>query len=702
VDKDDTPDSPPESEKPKLRFSTVPSDGKLPNHFNHAQEYLAKRGIDQALCDKLGFKIMPAAQWFTETYPGSKSKDVRISIVFPHLNYKGEDTGWNSVKFIRTRTQGATFVQDSRPTRSSKKGELIHAYLCPLKNWRNLQKGQRIYICESVIKAVNVALLGFHAVGLNGVAAFASAKKGVDLLTEIKDLPWQRLELQPVIMYDSDHEKYDITRAYETLANKLVNLCKSPLPVYLPLQKREDGEDWGFDDARHQLGDKWALEFLSGEGGVIPLDPIRQALHDTNDMFIVVRGVSAIVELKTGNIMTESKFRTVNYANKIEWTDDGKAIQIAKSWLQWKDRHECEGIEYMPGGGQIHNDSYNAWKGMGTEPVKGDVTPWLDIINNNIRSEKERKYLIQWCAYPVQNLGAKLHTSVVLVGVQGIGKSLLARSLGMVYGNNNYKEVDRGDITGSFNAFWTQSQLVVVEEMRGEHKTADKAFMGRLKKIITSDQYIVKKKHVQEYNITNHVNFLFTTNDADSFSFEGDDRRFFVAHFEPVVDYYRDTGYWNRFVAWLNGDGVAALHHYLLNVDMEGFDPGEPAPETEYKKVMEEAAYSGPEAWINLLLSDAREMLGSERALWKSRELAEVYYEGDVHSGPAAAKAFSNYMLNRGFVMANTNTNIGNRKMGKAKYWIVQDRDNPLWHDHGYCVVHLLEHLAELAPDSKY
>ncbi len=702
MDKDDTPDSSPESKKPKLKFSTVPSDGKIPNHFKHAQEYLAKRGISPELTDKLGFKIMPAAQWFAETYPGSKSQDVRIAIRFTHYDYKGKEIEWNSVKFIRTRTVGAKFTLDTQATRSSKKGELIHAYLCPLKNWRNLQKGQRIYICESVIKAVNVALLGFHAVGLNGVAAFASAKKGVDLLAEIKDLPWQRLELQPVIMYDSDYAKYDITRAYETLANKLVNLCKSPLPIYLPLDPAPGGEDWGFDDARFSWGDKWAKEFLAGEGEIIPLDPIRQALHDTNDLFIVVRGVSAIVELKTGNIMTESKFRTVNYANKIEWTDDGKAIQIAKSWLQWKDRHECEGIEYMPGGGQIHNDSYNVWKGMGAEPVKGDVTPWLDVINNNIRSEEERKYLVQWCAYPVQNLGAKLHTSVVLVGVQGIGKSLLGRALGMVYGNKNYKEVDRGDVTGAFNADWTQSQLVVVEEMRGEHKGADKAFMGRLKKIITSDQYRVKKKHVQEYNITNHVNFLFTTNDADSFSFEGDDRRFFVAHFEPVVDYYRDTGYWNRFVDWLSNDGPATLHHYLLNVDMEGFNPGEPAPETEYKKVMEEAAYSGPEAWVNSLLTESREMLGSERALWKSRELAEVYYEGDVHSGPAAAKSFSNHMLNRGFVMANANTNIGNRKMGKAKYWIVQDRDNPLWHDHGHCLEHLLKYLAELAPDSKY
>ena len=63
------------------------------------------------------------------------------------------------------------------------------------------------------------------------LAAFSSAKKKVDLIGELKDLPWQRLDLRPVIMYDSDHAKYDITRAYETLANKLSIICNAPSPV---------------------------------------------------------------------------------------------------------------------------------------------------------------------------------------------------------------------------------------------------------------------------------------------------------------------------------------------------------------------------------------------------------------------------------------------------------------------------------------
>ena len=684
-------------------LTPTPITENLPaNHFAHAHDYLARRGITPELIDRLGIKITSAADWYTSVY-GGRSSDERIAIKFTHYDTNKKEIEWHSVKFVKPKqNQTLSFgaqLEDTRPTRTSPKGQMVHGYLCPLNNWRNLKKGQRIFICESVIKAANVSLLGYHAIGLNGVAAFSSAKRKVDLIGELKDLPWQRLDLKPVIMYDSDYAKYDITRAYETLANKLSILCNAPQPVYLPLEPPNDDEHWGFDDARAAKGDKWAKEFLAGDGLPIVLDNVRQALHDLNNEVMVIRDLSSVVETDTGTIMSEGKFRLVNYANRIEYSIEDKPVPIAKAWMQWPHRNEVESVEYMPGQTGVHNNKFNLWKGMGVEPKEGDVGPFLDLLDNNIRSDEERRYLLQWCAYPVQNLGAKLMTSVVLVGVQGIGKSLFGQALGSIYGEN-YHEVDRSDLTGAYNADWAQSQFVVVEELHGEQKS-DRSFMAKLKKIITSDVFRIKQKYIPEYKVRNHVNFMLTTNDADALAFEGGDRRFFVAHFEPRVDYYRDSGYWNRFLVWLRSDGPAALYHYLLDVDMEGFDPGAPAPETAYKEVMEEAASSGPEAWVKELWEHPDSVLPSNRALWTSRELATLYYEGDLRGGPGAAKAFSNYLLRRGFIQANGNTNVGNRKLGKAKYWVVRNRHDEAWQDHGVCVEHLLQFQTEL-PTEKY
>ena len=70
-------------------------------------------------------------------------------------------------------------------------------------------------------------------------------------------------------------------------------------------------------------------------------------------------------------------------------------------------------------------------------------------------------------------------------------------------------------------------------------------------------------------------------------------------------------GSWYGFAV----NGPAALYHHLLGVDMEGFDPGAPAPETAYKGVMEEAASSGPEAWVKELWDHPDTVLPSNRAL---------------------------------------------------------------------------------------
>ena len=58
------------------------SDSGPPNHFKHALAYLTERGIDTTeLVDKLGIQVMPASQWFRETYSDSKSQDERIAAV---------------------------------------------------------------------------------------------------------------------------------------------------------------------------------------------------------------------------------------------------------------------------------------------------------------------------------------------------------------------------------------------------------------------------------------------------------------------------------------------------------------------------------------------------------------------------------------------------------------------------------------------
>lgn len=670
---------------------TVIDGGQLPqNHFKNAQQYLKERGIAGNTIDKLGMKVMPAAHWFVQTY-GGKSSDERIAIQFTHYDITGKEIEWNSVKFIKPKiAKGPSFsnlVEDKRPTRSSQKGKLIHAYLCPLMNWRSLQKGQRVYICESVIKAANVSILGYHAIGLNGVAAFSSAKKNVDLIEELKVLPWEKLSLQPVIMYDSDHAKYDITRAYETLANKLSIICKAPQPVYLPLEPPNDTEHWGFDDARAAQGDKWAKDFLTSDGFPIILDEVRQAMHDLNERVAIVENISKVVELASGTLMSQADFKGLNYSNWIKFSVEGKPISVAKAWMDWKDRNSVRAVDYIPGGGTLHEGYYNTWKGMGCEAKEGDVAPWLELLENNIRDEATRNYMVQWCAWTVQNLGKTSVVTPILVGVQGTGKSLFALTLGAVHGQRNFKAIELPVFLNSFNDFWAKSTLVAIEEAYSDVKTS-RSFMSRFKMYSTSERISINAKHTKEYDVKNCINWLITTNHADAIPFEGNDRRFFVVHFDPHRFYPGGHTHWNQYGDWLAGSGPAALHHYLLNVDMAGFDPYAPAIETDYKQVMEEAAMSGPEIFVKDLADDVDKVWPGKCALVTAKELAQVFFEGEVRDITSAARALSKCMANRGFKQANRGKPIrwGNKL---ERYWIIRDADKFEKASPGLCKEHL-------------
>jgi hypothetical protein len=70
------------------------------------------------------------------------------------------------------------------------------------------------------------------------------------------------------------------------------------------------------------------------------------------------------------------------------------------------------------------DNAINRWRGMGCTPQTGDVAPWKMFLEQLIPDEVARKWFGQWIAYPLQHLGAKLETAVILWSVQqGTGKT---------------------------------------------------------------------------------------------------------------------------------------------------------------------------------------------------------------------------------------------------------------------------------------
>ena len=115
-----------------------------------------------------------------------------------------------------------------------------------------------------------------------------------------------------------------------------------------------------------------------------------------------------------------------------------KSINYFDIWVKSQNRQEFSGLTFLPGKSQIvENDSpelkplLNLWKGWIINPIEGDVEPFLQLFNHltDLLKDSDKNWFKQWIAYPLKFPGTKLKSAVIIQGLQGIGKSILAETI---------------------------------------------------------------------------------------------------------------------------------------------------------------------------------------------------------------------------------------------------------------------------------
>lgn len=645
------------------------SETQLPG-INQAYEYLRKRGISPEYAGELGLHIVPAAELRTAAR-GSTVHDPRLAIVFPH-----EGSEWWSARLVDTGLRKVTSFADMTALKGKMTcppNEPVHAYLVPTLDWGALQKGDRVYIHESAIKAANGARLGFWSIGLNGVRGWSAQKHGIALVDELRGLPWRALELQPTIVFDSNcDDNWDVQDAAKRLAAKLFELTGRTADL-LVTPRAPDGQHQGFDDYAVASGDEVAHAFLNGPGQPIDISERELMVAELNTKVCVVRSLGRVAEQATGTIMSEATFTRVNYATWIYYDEDDRPVSAAKQWMTDPRRTEVESMDYMPGKERICEDKLNTWRGMGVEPESGDVSKWLAVLEMNVPDAALRKWMIQWMAYPLQNLGAKLNTFIHMYGPPGTGKQAILLPLMKIYGSNSIT-LSKQNIASDFNSVYSGKQFINVDEMHSENSQGALAITNKIKMLVTDPFLVVNTKGVPEYRTTNCAQLVTTSNYLDSIRLDDDDRRCAVIKFGERGRTH-DREFWEAYFAWAESDaGAAALYHHLLDVDMAGFDPKGWAPMTEDKREVTRATRSVLEQWIEDLRDDPDSCLSpavKNRALFSPDELAPFAFAEDPNGVTSNKKnALGIKLHSAGF--AKVPLKIDGKKL---RFWVVRDKD---------------------------
>jgi len=322
-----------------------------------------------------------------------------------------------------------------------------------------------------------------------------------------------------------------------------------------------------------------ARRLSAKKGGALKLDPIER--------YVYIDGTKDVWD-------REKKRRIAEGAVKMAMGEE------YKWWLNSQDRRvvDVDHIVFDPTMTKDPNIYINTFEGLPLEPVRDDAAcenlRWLISFLCN-HDEEALSWLTKWLAYPLQNMGAKMDTAVLMHSImEGSGKSLLfADVFGQLYGQYS-ATVGQTQLEGSFNAWQSRKLWAVFEEVVSRDQRYNQ--VGKIKHMITGKTVRMESKFINGWEEANHMNAVFLSNEIMPWPISDDDRRMLVMWPLQTLPVERQKAIGRELV---NG-GVAALYGWLLALDLGDFNQRTRPPKTEARQRLVALSRTAWQTFLNL------------------------------------------------------------------------------------------------------
>lgn len=189
---------------------------------------------------------------------------------------------------------------------------------------------------------------------------------------------------------------------------------------------------------------------------------------------------------------------------------------------------------------------------------------------------------LEWHAYPLQHPGVKMRTALVIQGSQGTGKSLWAKAITKLYGDQG-GIVGLADLQGKHNGWASGKRFLVVDEATSESLTYE--IKCKLKQFLTGDYVRINPQNEATFNEKNQVNMCFLSNEPMPVLLERDDRR----HIVLGINHPQTPEFYEKVQHEINNGGLNALRDYLLSISLGDFNEHTEPPKTEAEIEAEKA-----------------------------------------------------------------------------------------------------------------
>lgn len=461
-------------------------------------------------------------------------------------------------------------------------GSGVHAYFPVVRgtDWKAIAADHTypLVVVEGEKKALAATLEGFATVGLGGVYNFYA--NGV-LLPELDRFKWAGREVY--ICFDSDAaENPDIQAAEARLASEL-SLRRGAVLYLVRLPAAGDGSKQGIDDYLVNEGADALDDLLARAPRLRKIDAAVLAL---NESVAWIEKEGAIYDLRSKEFIQKTHFVNGSVYSSLEVIAPNakgtgvKRLSVAEEWLKHPHAQRYDYVLFRPddpspvirttAGGL----ALNMWTGW--DPVEGDVDPFLELTEYLFADLDDHADLpLKLLAFKAQNPGRKVPLALVLVGPQGCGKSLWAECVREAF-HPYTAEIPSTALGSQFNG-WAERTLIGVMNEAREDQLQKHA--PTLRAMISDKRTMLNEKFRAARQIDSYTQYIITSNDRGAGAYSADDRRMIVVSCPNK----REHAFYRKVAAWKNAGGGQALLHFLLTLDLQGWEPPQQAPLTAEK-----------------------------------------------------------------------------------------------------------------------
>lgn len=293
-------------------------------------------------------------------------------------------------------------------------------------------------------------------------------------------------------------------------------------------------------------------------------------------------------------------------------------------WQNSKDRRviPAENLLFDPQMIESPADTINTFEGLPLTPVpnRSACEGMIWLISFLCNGQKDAiDWLTRWLAYPLQRVGAKLDTAVLMHStMEGSGKSLLfgdiMRPIYGAYGAT----VGQAQLESN----WTQWQSNKLYGLFEEVVSRDQRYnqVGKIKHMVTGKTVRIESKFVNGWEEANYMNAVFLSNEILPWPIGENDRRMLILWPEKTLPPKAQK----RIGYELKNGGIEAFFDYLLEYDLGDFDERTRPPETPARQRLVELSRA---SWDTFYHQWKAGELGVPFDMCRTQDLHDLFLE---------------------------------------------------------------------------